>query len=319
MGAARARCGRDDPLRRGRRARSPAHGDRQRSAPAERRRLQPGARGAAVRRPARRRCIAGRGVADARRVHLAHPTPALPQRFRAGRAFGGAGHTGAGAWRPAERRWFVFVGTLGAGGRRTGDGARARDRSRVRAGGVRDAAALAPETGGARRPPPARARTRDRARRMFRTCWRRPVPSCMRSRHDVRLETTTTGARGKFENLDLLLQRCPADGFDWLLVIDDDVALPRGFLDAFMCLRRAVRAVDRPAGAPVALARRVERHPAPAGLDRARDVVRRDRTGVGAARTARSRRCCRSRRCASDGGWTLTGRRSRASTAGARE
>lgn len=57
----------------------------------------------------------------------------------------------------------------------------------------------------------------------------------MRSRHDVRLETTTTGARGKFENLDLLLQRCPADGFDWLLVIDDDVALPRGFVDAFIC------------------------------------------------------------------------------------
>jgi hypothetical protein len=42
--------------------------------------------------------------------------------------------------------------------------------------------------------------------------------------------------RGKFENLDVLLERVPVEGFDWLLVLDDDVALPRGFLDAFVFL-----------------------------------------------------------------------------------
>ncbi|MFZ0384996.1 MAG: glycosyltransferase [Solirubrobacteraceae bacterium] len=56
------------------------------------------------------------------------------------------------------------------------------------------------------------------------------------SHHEVRFESTVVAGRGKFENLDLLLERVPIGGFDWLLVIDDDVALPRGFLDAFVFL-----------------------------------------------------------------------------------
>jgi len=56
------------------------------------------------------------------------------------------------------------------------------------------------------------------------------------SRHEVRFESTLVAGRGKFENLDLLLERVAPDGFDWLLVLDDDVALPRGFLDAFVFL-----------------------------------------------------------------------------------
>jgi GT2 family glycosyltransferase len=56
------------------------------------------------------------------------------------------------------------------------------------------------------------------------------------SHHDVRFESAAVGERGKFENLDRLLKRVPLDGFDWLLVVDDDVALPRGFLDAFVFL-----------------------------------------------------------------------------------
>jgi hypothetical protein len=56
------------------------------------------------------------------------------------------------------------------------------------------------------------------------------------SRHQVEFASIGIGGRGKFENLNLLLERHPADGFDWLLAIDDDVALPRGFLDAFVFL-----------------------------------------------------------------------------------
>jgi GT2 family glycosyltransferase len=56
------------------------------------------------------------------------------------------------------------------------------------------------------------------------------------SRHEVRFESSPVAGRGKFENLDLLLERIPIDGFDWLLVIDDDVALPHGFLDEFVFL-----------------------------------------------------------------------------------
>jgi GT2 family glycosyltransferase len=62
----------------------------------------------------------------------------------------------------------------------------------------------------------------------------------LRSRHDVELHTTPPGARGKFENLNLLLHEreggAPINGHDWLLVIDDDVELPRGFLDRFLFL-----------------------------------------------------------------------------------
>jgi hypothetical protein len=58
----------------------------------------------------------------------------------------------------------------------------------------------------------------------------------MRSRHEVRFAGCVTGERGKFENLNSLLRANPPEGHDWLLVVDDDVGLPRGFLDAFIFL-----------------------------------------------------------------------------------
>jgi GT2 family glycosyltransferase len=57
----------------------------------------------------------------------------------------------------------------------------------------------------------------------------------VRSRHAVHVITAPPGERGKFENLNALLRAHPPDGYDWLLVVDDDVALPHGFLDAFLC------------------------------------------------------------------------------------
>jgi GT2 family glycosyltransferase len=72
----------------------------------------------------------------------------------------------------------------------------------------------------------------------------------LRSRHDVELHTCAADGRGKFENLNLLLAAnaggTPGEGgsedgtpihdYDWLLLIDDDVELPRGFLDRFVFL-----------------------------------------------------------------------------------
>lgn len=64
-----------------------------------------------------------------------------------------------------------------------------------------------------------------------------------RSRHEVELRSTPPGGRGKFENLNLLLGEGQpgageelATGSDWLLVIDDDIVLPHGFLDRFLFL-----------------------------------------------------------------------------------
>ncbi|MEA2384572.1 MAG: hypothetical protein QOH72_4543 [Solirubrobacteraceae bacterium] len=54
------------------------------------------------------------------------------------------------------------------------------------------------------------------------------------SRHDVEIHTAPPGTRGKFENLNALLADHPLAGFDWVIVIDDDVALPHGFLDRFL-------------------------------------------------------------------------------------
>ncbi len=61
----------------------------------------------------------------------------------------------------------------------------------------------------------------------------------LRSRHEVELRTCPPGELGKFENLNRLLREYPPDGRDWLLVIDDDIELPRGFLDGllFLCDR----------------------------------------------------------------------------------
>jgi GT2 family glycosyltransferase len=66
----------------------------------------------------------------------------------------------------------------------------------------------------------------------------------LRSRHDVELHTGQRGNLGKFENLNRLLPAGVSDGvggssigdYDWLLLVDDDVLLPRGFLDRFLFL-----------------------------------------------------------------------------------
>lgn len=58
----------------------------------------------------------------------------------------------------------------------------------------------------------------------------------LRSRHQVRFASRRVAGRGKFENLNALLAEEPALGHDWLLIVDDDVALPSGFLDAFVLL-----------------------------------------------------------------------------------
>jgi hypothetical protein len=58
----------------------------------------------------------------------------------------------------------------------------------------------------------------------------------LRSKHLVHFDSTPVGDLGKFENLNELLSRNPVAGYDWLVVIDDDVSLPRGFLDIFIFL-----------------------------------------------------------------------------------
>jgi hypothetical protein len=95
------------------------------------------------------------------------------------------------------------------------------------------------------RPPRLRRAAADwPARRVLALGIERPEPNLLaharrellRSRHQLQFASTTVGDRGKFENLNALLQANPPDGYDWLLVVDDDVALPRHFLDVFIFL-----------------------------------------------------------------------------------
>lgn len=56
------------------------------------------------------------------------------------------------------------------------------------------------------------------------------------SNAEVTIEATGLAGRGKFENLNRLLAAHDLTRFDWVLVLDDDVTLPRGFLDRFLAL-----------------------------------------------------------------------------------
>jgi hypothetical protein len=94
------------------------------------------------------------------------------------------------------------------------------------------------------------ARRAPRSRRVLALCVARPEHSALvegiraelaRSRHEVELRVAPPGDRGKFENLNLLLDAHPLEEHDWLLVVDDDIVAPRGFLDRFLFLAEHFR------------------------------------------------------------------------------
>jgi GT2 family glycosyltransferase len=66
--------------------------------------------------------------------------------------------------------------------------------------------------------------------------YARAVEVLKRSRCELVLLERPAEGLGKFENLNLLLAGVELDDFDWVLVMDDDVVLPRGFLDGFLYL-----------------------------------------------------------------------------------
>jgi GT2 family glycosyltransferase len=71
------------------------------------------------------------------------------------------------------------------------------------------------------------------------------------SRHVLELRLAPPrAARGKWENLAAILAGAPLQDADWLLLVDDDVILPRDFLDLFLyCAERHGLQVAQPAHA----------------------------------------------------------------------
>jgi GT2 family glycosyltransferase len=87
-----------------------------------------------------------------------------------------------------------------------------------------------------REPPRRRVLVLGIERPAHRLLAERAQAELQRSRHDVELRIGAPGELGKFENLNRLLGAGGAEDYDWLLVLDDDVELPRGFLDRFVFL-----------------------------------------------------------------------------------
>ncbi|HEX3911715.1 MAG TPA: glycosyltransferase family A protein [Solirubrobacteraceae bacterium] len=89
-----------------------------------------------------------------------------------------------------------------------------------------------------REPPRRRVLALGIERPRHRALAERAQAELRRSRHEVELRLTAPEGRGKFENLNRLLaaEAPQAAGYDWLLVLDDDVELPHGFLDRFLFL-----------------------------------------------------------------------------------
>jgi GT2 family glycosyltransferase len=69
------------------------------------------------------------------------------------------------------------------------------------------------------------------------------IAELLTSHHDVRVARTGVADRGRFENLNRLLASPSVElaETDWLVILDDDVALGAGFLDAFLFLAERYR------------------------------------------------------------------------------
>ena len=63
------------------------------------------------------------------------------------------------------------------------------------------------------------------------------------SRHAVEFAFQPMGHAGKFDNINLALAKKSLRDYDWLLIVDDDIALPKGFLDLLIgeALRRGFK------------------------------------------------------------------------------
>jgi GT2 family glycosyltransferase len=115
-----------------------------------------------------------------------------------------------------------------------------RDALRALADGAMDLAALPGRIAlrrAARGQPPAReVLVISVARPAQAGTYEAAVAELRRSRHRVTLLERDAGALGRFQNFNLLLADAPMEQVDWLLLLDDDVVLPRGFLDGFIHL-----------------------------------------------------------------------------------
>jgi GT2 family glycosyltransferase len=69
-----------------------------------------------------------------------------------------------------------------------------------------------------------------------------------RSRHELEIDIRPLGTGGKFDNINAILADHDLDDFDYLLMVDDDIDLPHGFVDTLIhCADRGALAIAQPA------------------------------------------------------------------------
>jgi len=73
-------------------------------------------------------------------------------------------------------------------------------------------------------------------REAHRATYERALAQLRRSRCELDIRERPPGGAGKFDNLNALLAGADLGAVDWVLLLDDDVVLPRGFLSAFLWL-----------------------------------------------------------------------------------
>jgi GT2 family glycosyltransferase len=174
----------------------------------------------------RRRCPAGLTMA-------AHSLGRLTQDALEGWPARASATAAPAAGAPGEPRDDFLSGTSGTVGGLDGVRRAAADRAVdawARARGTQRRLALAAE----REPPRRAVLALGVVRPQYGGLAARVRAELERSRHRVELHTCAPQGRGRFENLNRLLGEHPPEAFDWLLIVDDDVQLPHGFLDRFL-------------------------------------------------------------------------------------
>jgi len=83
-------------------------------------------------------------------------------------------------------------------------------------------------------PPTRRILVVSVARDANRSTYDAAVVELRRTRHQIVVRECDAGCRGRFENLNVLIGEEDLESFDWLLLLDDDVVLPRGLLDGLL-------------------------------------------------------------------------------------
>lgn len=69
-----------------------------------------------------------------------------------------------------------------------------------------------------------------------RACLDKVIFELKQTKNEITVALAPLGDRGKFHNINMALESYDLSTYDWIIIFDDDIALPPGFLDSFLFL-----------------------------------------------------------------------------------